>query len=338
MSAERNYLAVVRSRARSALAERLELLADVGVHDVVAAESPLEALREVRRSRRGRGVYVLDLDSVTLPVMLWARAQRLPLVLDLGDDAYTLARASGRRRIEALPRLLGDSVARRAVAAVVHRGRMHPVLRTLPARSIWCPDTVPDSVFELPLAAGAPDTIATFGSIGHPDPSGWTYGRELVDALEANRSLRGIVIGRGPGVAFFRSLARDLGLSERLRVLDEMPLQDLLEAISAARFVTSYQSNDRAGWVRTTGKLPLVLGSGRALLSTQVGEAAFVLPAAWLLPNEGRARFGPAVAARIADLGDTPASDPARELAAAYRRSVVAGRLGSFLDMLEQDL
>jgi hypothetical protein len=212
---------------------------------------------------------------------------------------------------------------------------MHPVLRSLPWRSIWCPDTVPDSVLGSSLPAGDPQIVATFGSMGAPDPrSGWTYGKEIVDALGFDRGLRGTIVGRGPGLAYIRQLARDRSLDGRLTVLDEMPLEDLVHAVSVARYVTSYQSSDRAGWVRTTGKLPLVLGSGRALLSSDVGEAALALPSCWRLPETARERFGAAVANRVEELGDTDARATARKIAERYRRSAVAERLGGFLTAL----
>jgi hypothetical protein len=321
----------VGERARGPLAERIALLAEAGVHEAVSVATPLDALRAARRLARRSGVYVLGLDSVTTPVLAWGVARRAPVVLDLGDDAYALARAAGSDPLRALPRWLVDAGARRTAPAVVYRGRLHPILRSLPSRAIWCPDTVPDSVLATTLPVGDPEVIATFGSIRAPDPSdGWTYGRELVDALEADRRLRGVIVGRGPGVEYFRELAKDHSLSARLTVHDVMPLEALLETISAARFVTSYQSDDRAGWVRTTGKLPLVLGSGRALLSSDVGEAALVLPIRWRLAAE-RGDFGAAIASRITELGNANESATARALAERYRRSGVAARLADFL-------
>jgi hypothetical protein len=333
---DRDFVVFVREQARAALAERLSLLADVGLRKVVSPSSPGVALHELRRISPAWGVYALDLDSVTSPVIGACVARRIPVVLDLGDDAYALARAEGRGRFSAFPRLVIDFGARRTVPALVYRGRMHPILRRLPRTSSWCPDTVPDWVIDADLPPGDRDSIATFGTIGAPDSSGWTYGREIVDALEADRGLRGTIVGRGPGTAFFRQLARDRGLEHRLAVLDAMPLEDLVQTMAASRFITSYQSNDRAGWVRTTGKLPLVLGSGRVLLSTDVGEAAFALPQPWRLCAESRDDFGPAVADRVRQLGDVDASTSARALAETYRRSTVASRLGGFLDQLQR--
>jgi hypothetical protein len=331
----RDYLAVVSERAKRPLTERLTLLEEAGVSTVASTNGPLDAIRVAAGLAHGWGVYLLDLDSVTAPVLAWCLARRVPVVLDIGDDAYALARASGASRLSSLPRWLVDAGARRTVTAVVHRGRMHPILRPLPSRSIWCPDTVPDTLLDVSLPVGDPQRIATFGSMGAPDPkSGWMYGREVLDALAFDRRLRGTIVGRGPGVAYVRRLARDRSLDGRLTVLDALPLEDLLDTISAARYVTSYQSSDRAGWVRTTGKLPLVLGSGRALLSSDVGEAAFALPPAWRLTEKRRERFGAAVARRVDELGDADVRATASGLAEMYRRSVVARRLREFLNAL----
>jgi hypothetical protein len=335
VTVDREYVVFLREQARAPLAERLSLLAEVGLHTVVSPSSPSVALREARRVPPHWGVYVLDLDSVTSPVIGACLARRRPVVLDLGDDAYALARAAGSGRFSAFPRLVVDFGARRTVSALVYRGRLHPILRRLPPTSSWCPDTVPDWVLDAELPAGECEWIATFGTIGPPDARGWTYGREIVDALEADRGLRGTIVGRGPGVEYVRRLARDRGLENRVTVLDAMPLEDLVQTLATARFVTSYQSNDRAGWVRTTGKLPLVLGSGRVLLSTDVGEAALALPRPWRLRSEPRDGFGSAVADRVRQLGDLDAATSARALAETYRRSTVASRLGAFLDKIE---
>src|SRR5207253_6361940 len=49
----------------------------------------------------------------------------------------------------------------------------------------------------------------------------------------------------------------------------------------------STQTNDIVGQVRTTGKLPLYLASGRYILASNVGEAALVLDNEMLVPYNG---------------------------------------------------
>jgi glycosyltransferase involved in cell wall biosynthesis len=48
----------------------------------------------------------------------------------------------------------------------------------------------------------------------------------------------------------------------------------------------STQTNDLVGQVRTTGKLPLYLATGRYILASRVGEAALVLDEEMLIEYE----------------------------------------------------
>ena len=47
------------------------------------------------------------------------------------------------------------------------------------------------------------------------------------------------------------------------------------------------QPNDDAFWVRTTGKLPLYLAANRYILTSDVGEAHYILPQEMLIPYQG---------------------------------------------------
>src|SRR5207237_9475463 len=49
----------------------------------------------------------------------------------------------------------------------------------------------------------------------------------------------------------------------------------------------STQTNNLAGQVRTTGKLPLYLAAGRYILASNVGEAAIILDAEMLVDYQG---------------------------------------------------
>jgi len=69
--------------------------------------------------------------------------------------------------------------------------------------------------------------------------------------------------------------------------LGRLPYETLPEHLALLDICLSTQTNDAAGQVRTTGKLPLYLASGRFVLSTEVGEAARVLPPDMLLPYDG---------------------------------------------------
>jgi glycosyltransferase involved in cell wall biosynthesis len=91
------------------------------------------------------------------------------------------------------------------------------------------------------------------------------------------------------------------------------------------------QSNDLAGWVRTTGKLPIALGLGKALVASRVGEASRVLPDRFLVDPTNDDELVARMAAVIES--GIPADWPskARSLAEQFRRSAVAADLRRFL-------
>jgi hypothetical protein len=70
----------------------------------------------------------------------------------------------------------------------------------------------------------------------------------------------------------------------------------------------STQSNDLAGQVRTTGKLPLYLACDRFVLASEVGEAARVLPQEMLVPYAGTKdeQYPERLAERIRTLAGQP--------------------------------
>jgi glycosyltransferase involved in cell wall biosynthesis len=65
------------------------------------------------------------------------------------------------------------------------------------------------------------------------------------------------------------------------------PPTELPGLLAACDICLSTQTNDVAGNVRTTGKLPLYLACARYILASHVGEAARVLPPEMLVPYEG---------------------------------------------------
>ena len=69
--------------------------------------------------------------------------------------------------------------------------------------------------------------------------------------------------------------------------LDHVPYQQLPGYLSLMDICLSTQTNDVVGNVRTTGKLPLYLASGRFILASKVGEAARVLPKKMLVEYDG---------------------------------------------------
>jgi hypothetical protein len=319
---------VVAARSAAALSERLALLQTVAPDAVVLVSDDATALRR-QLPRRG-ATYLLDANGVTARVAAYLAARRRPYVLDTGDDVRSLARRLRGRRAE-VAAAAAETALLGGASGLVHRGVFHrPLLvgrTTGPLH--WAPDTVPDAVIDGPIDGSDPHLVASFGSARRPGEGDAAYGWEVIDLVAASPHLRGLLVVRGDGRTSLEKRAARLGVSERIRIEDPVPLDGLVELLRAATYVTSMQTDDRAGWVRTTGKLPIALACGKVLLSTAVGEAWRVLPPRFLAaePSDPIAGFSRAVA------GGVPAGWPveAKLLAETYRRSSVADGLRSYL-------
>jgi glycosyltransferase involved in cell wall biosynthesis len=116
-----------------------------------------------------------------------------------------------------------------------------------------------------------------------------TYGWDVIEALGMLKDLPvvAVLVGDGSGRAQLETRAAALGVSERVRFLGHRPFESLPEILAACDVCVSTQTNDIVGRVRTTGKLPLYMASGRYVLASRVGEAARVLPAEMLLDYSG---------------------------------------------------
>ncbi len=318
-------VACVDSAARPALSERLALLAETAPTTVVEVSTRVDKHVVLGLVEQGCIPYLLDVNAATARLALHLRKRRVPFVLDTGDDPRALQRAMGGGRSSAEARGVVDNLMVRSASLVVCRGRFHQaqLARRSASPVHWAPDTAPDWLFDAPLAEGDPKVVATFGSTGRPRrPGARVYGQELVELLALAPDLQGILVARGPGVAVLSTLAGALGVLDRLRIHDALPLDELVRVISEAAFITSHQSDDRAGWVRTTGKLPLALATGRRLIASRVGEASSVLPHECTYTADVDPAHGVLDAVRLG----VPEgwSTTARLLAETYRRSTVA--------------
>ncbi len=323
---------VVADRARLALHERTDLVTEAAPGaDVVVAASPGEALSRLTATSL---TYLIDVNGLTARVALALARARRPYIVDTGDDPAALARGSQRRMV-AVGRALVERVMLRQARGVVCRGSFHlPVLRgRTDAPLWWAPDTVPDDLLDSNAASdvGNPGLVASFGSASDPGRGDRTYGWEVVDLVARCPSLEGLLVVNGPGIETLRRRADRLGVRHRVSIEGPRPLLELARSLRPAGFVTSVQSDDLAGWVRTTGKLPVALGLGKALVATRVGEASRVLPDRFLVDPAGDDELVARMAAVIES--GIPADWPskARTLAEQFRRSTVAIGLGHFL-------
>jgi len=162
------------------------------------------------------------------------------------------------------------------------------------------------------------------------------YGWELVELIERLRDLpvKGLVIGDGSGLEVLRAQCAARGLEDRIVFAGRIPYDDLPRYLNLMDICLSTQTNDTAGQVRTTGKLPLYLACGRFVLASEVGEAARVLPSEMLVPYCGMKDSGYSgrLAARVRSLLERPERLEQRNASiqiaqAHFDYNVLAGRL-----------
>ena len=245
-------------------------------------------------------VYVMDMAVAgVVAAAYWRLTHRVPIVIDTGDAITALARSSGVRGpvgIAATAAL--ERGAFRLADHVVVRGSFHrDLLASQALDSTLVPDGVDLSRFapvdglatKAMLGLGGRVVVGVLGSCTWSPRLRIAYGWDLVEALAQLRDLpvSGLLIGDGSGVSHLRERARTLGVADRLVVAGRRPMDELPALLAACDICLSTQTNDVVGNVRTTGKLPLYLACGRFVLASQVGEAAFVLPAEMLVPYEG---------------------------------------------------
>lgn len=328
-----SFVLGLRSSSRSALQERIELLA-LALPLVDIIEVDVEGARSlIHQATEGATAYLLDVNRATVMAALKLHQKGLPYIVDTGDDPKALALAMGLPRIVAGSRGVANTSMLRWANLIVCRGWYHQ--KWLEARMrqpvYWVPDTAPDWIYDSDLPPGNPQTVATFGTMQLPRAGHQVYGWEVVELVAASKDLRGIIIGRGPGLDLLRLQAERQGSTERIEFFEAAPMRELIETISRARFVTSIQSNDKAGWFRTTGKLPLALASRRVVIATAVGEAARILPSELTLRPARRQALVDGIRHVISTGGPEGWDVTAAHLSEIYRRSTVADHLATFV-------
>jgi glycosyltransferase involved in cell wall biosynthesis len=220
------------------------------------------------------------------------------LVIDTGDAITELAKSMGRGRVGlALTRLL-EAVALRGADQTVVRGSEHRewlIRRGFDA--VVIPDGVEMDLFapreesELRSRLGLDGMLAVgvVGSCIWNKRLQTCYGWDLVEAVRLlpDLPIKGVIIGDGDGVPVLRERCRRYGIEERILFLGRLPYEELPRYLGVLDVCLSTQTDDLAGRVRTTGKLPLYLASGRYILASRVGEAARVLGDDMLLDYHG---------------------------------------------------
>ncbi len=295
--------------------------------------SGLGFLRELRRLRPDV-VYLVDLSAAgAVAGLAWRLLSRARLAVDTGDAIYALARSAGLRGPVGLALTwLLERVGLAAADLVVVRGTCHR--EVLAARGIAAEviqDGVDTATFRPREASALRASLGLEGKlvVGLVGSSVWSprlricYGWDLVEAVGLLRDLpvAGLLVGDGSGIPMLQARCRELGIEDRVRFVGRIPFAELSEYVSAMDVCVSTQTNDLAGQVRTTGKLPLYLAAGRFVLASEVGEAALVLDRSMLLPYAGTVdrEYPTRLAERIRALAASPGAlrvaDRQRDLA-----------------------
>jgi glycosyltransferase involved in cell wall biosynthesis len=246
-----------------------------------------------------RACYVFDIGySGVAAAGLYKHLTGCRLIVDTGDAITELARALGRGPVGVgLTRCL-EKYALTVADRIVVRGTYHREwLARAGIRAAVIPDGVETDLFtpfpvdELRRRLGL-DGVLTVGLVGSSvwsEKLGICYGWDLVELIRLLRDqpVAGVVVGDGSGIGVLRERCRRYGLEGRVMFLGRVPYEQLPPYLNLMDVCLSTQTNDLPGRVRTTGKLPLYLASGRYVLASKVGEATLVLPDEMLVDYDG---------------------------------------------------
>lgn len=243
--------------------------------------------------------YVMDMGySAVIAAALYRMASGNRVIVDTGDAIHELARSMGRAPLGiALTGALENFGLRRFDSVVVRGTRHGELLASRGIAATVIPDGVETELFyprnadalRERLGLGGVMTIGLVGSSVWSSRLGICYGWDLVEVIHELRDLpvKGVLIGDGSGIEHLKKRAEELGLGERMVFVGRLPYDQLPDYLSALDVCLSTQTNDLPGQVRTTGKLPLYLASGRYILASRVGEAELVLPEEMLVRYDG---------------------------------------------------
>jgi glycosyltransferase involved in cell wall biosynthesis len=251
----------------------------------------------------------------------WHR-RGVPFILDTGDAVFEMARSAGTAPWWRLPLLwAGERRAQKLASTIVVRGTRHR--EHLLQHGFNQVELIRDGYVERdePEARLVSDckrrlglegafVAGLMGSLVFSPKLGICYGWDLLQALAelGGLNVRGLIIGDGPGRGWLEARARELGVAERVVFAGRVPYEQVPLHLRLLDVAISTQSNNLAGQVRTTGKLPEYMAAGRFILATRVGEAALVLPEAMLMDYAGAVdtRHPSRLAGRLRELATEP--------------------------------
>jgi glycosyltransferase involved in cell wall biosynthesis len=247
-----------------------------------------------------RVTYVFDMSySGVLAGWLHRLFHRNFLIIETGDVIYELMRSTGNRgRLGLFLTRWLENFSLRVADRIVVRGHYH---QEWLAQQGVSADVIQDGVDTkefTPLNAdqlrhehslNGTLTVGLVGSSVWSERLGMCYGWEVIEMLRLlpDAPVKGVMIGDGSGIPHLKARCREYGIEDRALFLGRVPYQQLPQYLNMIDVCLSTQTNDLVGQVRTSGKLPLYLATGRYVLASKVGEAAAVLDAEMLVPYEG---------------------------------------------------
>jgi glycosyltransferase involved in cell wall biosynthesis len=322
---DRSILFIANGGTESAAAERARRFATAAIGRTRVLVRPggrFQSLRELTRAALAFApdlVYCVDLAFVPVVAGILS-SRKARLIVDTGDYPSAYFRQVGAGFLKVMAARGMEEVVYRRADAVVVRGAHHAaIMRGHGVRRVAI---IPDGV-DLDLITPEPDLVLrerlglrgvlTLGIAGYFTwfkRLGGGLGSEVVRALSLLRDLpiHGVLVGSGPGLPKLRMLATELGVADRLHILGWIPYRHYSRYLSLIDICLLTQTNDLSSWVRTTGKLPGYLASGRYILASAVGTAQSILPDEMLIPYAGRwdDAYPAKVAARVRALATNP--------------------------------
>ncbi len=217
---------------------------------------------------------------------------RRPFLLDTGDVIYEMAKSAGTTPWWKIPFLgLVEDLTQDHAAGIIVRGSKHQeYLRQLGYSHVHlirdgcspAASPAPEAVAQLKqqLNLTAPLTVGLMGSLTFSPTLQICYGWDLVEALAQlpESAVQCVIIGDGTGREWLEEKAKALGVWSRIRFTGRIPYEQVPLYLRVLDVALSTQTNNLAGQVRTTGKLPEYMAAGCYVLASQVGDASVLLP------------------------------------------------------------
>lgn len=294
-----------RSSAGGRRARRIGTALGAGRAEIVyrAGSKALDVARFGRSAlNRQYGVlYAMDLALVPVAATLVGSLGH-SIVVDTGDAPAAFLALVSTGRLAGAKVLAARTLERLGYGtadAIIVRSQFHrnELLRRGYEDVTYVPDGVDvqvfrpwsDSALRQQLGLDGLFTVGVQGYFTWYPRLGGGLGCEVVEAIALTRDLpvHAVLIGDGPGMRQLQMLASERGVADRIHVLGRIPYDQLPRYLGLCDICISTQTNEESSWVRTTGKLPGYLASGRYVLASRVGTAAEILPDEMLIEYHG---------------------------------------------------